>query len=206
MNFNNSINVGMTFAGAWSERETSIKELPSNTEFLVEVKNTWSKELRLASINLSVAGASEVVVEILDNEKRVSAPKTVQYNWESTYAVTPERLITHGFEMETDITIPAGGTRLLKVKISAADSVPHVKANVWQNPLTKEYYLVYEAKMIETEPEMSSLRTEVKANLLIVAGATMSALLAMIIIIMALTILIKFKTRYDSTPIGRGVQ
>jgi hypothetical protein len=185
MSMNNPIT--MHYGAAWSNRTTrEVSDVPNTSEFKVEVKNTWSKEMRLDSLTLHVLALknSESITLNLFNDKDelVCSPHVATNSYGNPTVVSdsnmnrPNMARTGTLRMERDIIIPAGGTCLLRVTMT--DPVmkePVVRAELWKD------YLAYTANMsviavdmieligkelaiLQNKVQILSMRTEAKEN------------------------------------------
>jgi hypothetical protein len=158
--------ITMHYGSAWKDRPTQLKNVPNTCTFQVEVKNTWSKEMRLDVVKLHIKGlnqADAIMLNIYNSEGELVCYPRVDTNNHAAGSLTPDRIRTSEFRMERDIRISAGGTCLLSVNLT--DPVgTEVRAELWND------YLAYSARMSEicvytsegVEKELASLRNEIQ--------------------------------------------
>ena len=131
------------------DRPTKLIDVSSTTEFQVQVKNTWSKEMRLNSLRLHLKplqNKETITLKIFnDQDELVCSPQIDTNNYGNPDIITttnlnrPDMISTGELRMERDIMIPSGGTCLFRVTFVGSDA----RAEVWNE------YLAYSAMMSE---------------------------------------------------------
>jgi hypothetical protein len=153
----------MKFGSAWGmDRPTSVSDVPSATKFKVEVKNTWSKAMRLKSLKLHVKALQSketltltILTIVNDKEELVCSPQIDINNYgantlTNTNLTSSNMVITNAVLMERDIIIPAGKTCLFRVAITTDPVGSDVRAEVCDDD-----YLAYSATMSEITSDTS---------------------------------------------------
>jgi hypothetical protein len=166
---NTNTQMSMSFASAWGgDRPTQMMDVSTTTEFKVEVKNTWSKEMRLNGLVLHLKPLLQresITLNMFnDQDELVCIPQADRNSYGepkvagTTNLTSPGFLRTNDLHMERDIVIPAGGTYLFKVTLTDPDG-KDVKAEMWNE------YLAYSARMSEIPVDMSDFVIKELASL-----------------------------------------